>query len=155
MRETLTEEGGSAVTPVETVRFQLGNHLGTASVEIDGSGNLISYEEYHPYGTTAWQAPELTTVSLKRYRYTGMERDEESGLQRHGVRYYAVWLGRWGSADPLDLMGPERFSAYLYRQHLSVPYDTDSPFREFFDYALIVFRTDPKKITKTFGKSLT
>ncbi|MSQ02179.1 MAG: hypothetical protein EXR71_09855 [Myxococcales bacterium] len=43
-----------------------------------------SYEEYHPHGTTAWQAPSLTTVRLKRYKNTGMERDEETGLQRHG-----------------------------------------------------------------------
>ena len=30
------------------VRYQLGNHLGSASVELDGQGALISYEEYHP-----------------------------------------------------------------------------------------------------------
>jgi RHS repeat-associated protein len=42
-------------------------------------------------------------VSRKRYRYTGMERDEETGLQCHGVRYYAPWLGRWTSADPIGL----------------------------------------------------
>ncbi len=32
-----------------------------------------------------------------------MERDEETGLQCHGVRYYATWLGRWMSADPIGL----------------------------------------------------
>ncbi len=45
----------------------------------------------------------IATVSLKRYKFTGMERDEETGLQRHGVRYYATWLGRWTSADPIGL----------------------------------------------------
>ena len=34
-----------------------------------------------------------------------MERDEETGLQRHGVRYYAGWLGRWVSSDPIGLGG--------------------------------------------------
>jgi len=62
-----------------------------------------SYEEFHPYGTTAWIAEGIATVSLKRYKFTGMERDEETGLQRHGVRYYAAWLGRWTSADPIGL----------------------------------------------------
>ncbi len=62
-----------------------------------------SYEEYHPYGTTSWVAVGIATVSLKRYKYTAMERDEETGLQRHGVRYYATWLGRWTSADPIGL----------------------------------------------------
>lgn len=103
LRETLTGVAGSPVSPVVTLRYQLGNHLGTACIETDGDGNILSYEEYFPYGATSWQAPSLTTVSLKRYKYTGMERDEETGLQRHGVRYYAPWLGRWTSADPIGL----------------------------------------------------
>ena len=40
-------------------------------------------------------------AAAKRYRFTGMERDEESGLAHHGARYYAPWLGRWLSCDPL------------------------------------------------------
>jgi len=31
-----------------------------------------------------------------------MERDEESGLNYHGARYYAAWLGRWTSCDPKE-----------------------------------------------------
>lgn len=82
------------------VRYQLGNHLGTVALEVDEDSEMISYEAYHPYGTTAWKAPELTEVSAKRYRYTGMKRDEETGLQRHGVRYYAVWLSSISPYDP-------------------------------------------------------
>ena len=41
-------------------------------------------------------------VSLKRYRYTGKERDEETGFYYHGARYYAPWLGRWMSCDPAN-----------------------------------------------------
>ena len=60
---------------------------------------IISYEEYYPYGSTSYQAGRSATeVSSKRYRYTGKERDEESGLDYHGARYYAPWLGRWVSA---------------------------------------------------------
>ncbi|NJK31963.1 MAG: RHS repeat-associated core domain-containing protein [Deltaproteobacteria bacterium] len=44
-------------------------------------------------------------VSAKRYRYTGMERDEETGLAYHSARYYASWLGRWTEADPIGLGG--------------------------------------------------
>lgn len=46
----------------------------------------------------------------KRYRYTGKERDEESGLYYHGARYYATWLGRWGNCDPAGLIdGPDLY----------------------------------------------
>ena len=76
-------------------------------LEIDEDGKIISYEEYHPYGTTAYSANNSDDESdyRKRYRYTGMERDEESGLSYHSARYYLPWLGRWGSVDPVGLVG--------------------------------------------------
>jgi RHS repeat-associated protein len=39
----------------------------------------------------------------KRYRYTGMERDEESGLSYHGQRSYATEVARWISSDPTGI----------------------------------------------------
>lgn len=90
------------------VRYQLHNHLGSASLELDDSPQpkVISYEEYHPYGTTAYQAKNATIkASAKRYRYTGMERDEETGLEYHSARYYLPWLGRWLSSDPIGIEG--------------------------------------------------
>ena len=105
MVETKTVANGSAVTPLAPrTRFQLTDHLGTATIETDSSGNTITYEEYHPYGSTAWwsEASSLE-VSQKRYRYTGKEKDEATGLYYHGARYYAPWLGRWASADPIGL----------------------------------------------------
>ena len=89
-------------TAKHLVRYQLHNHLGSAALELDHTAQVISYEEYHPYGTTAYQATHAAIKSAaKRYRYTGMERDEESELEYHGARYYVPWLGRWLSCDPL------------------------------------------------------
>ncbi|SEQ49474.1 SpvB/TcaC N-terminal domain-containing protein [Nitrosomonas ureae] len=85
-------------------RYTLSNHLGSSTLELDDQAKLISYEEYHPYGTSAYRAGRnAAEVKLKRYRYTGMERDEESGLGYHGARYYLPWLGRWLSFDPSGL----------------------------------------------------
>jgi RHS repeat-associated protein len=101
MVETKTPASGPSTT---VSRYQYDNHLQTALIELDATGALISYEEFHPYGTTAWWAQSSTIqVSRKRYRYTGMERDEETGLQYHHHRYYAPWLGRWTSADPIGI----------------------------------------------------
>ena len=70
-------------------------------IEANESGQVISYEEYYPYGATAYRAAASgVDLSLKRYRFTGKERDEETGLDYFGVRYYASWLGRWTSGDP-------------------------------------------------------
>ena len=62
---------------------------------------MITYEEYYPFGSTSYQAGRTSAeASLKSYRYTGKERDEESGLYYYGARYYAPWMGRWISCDP-------------------------------------------------------
>ncbi len=83
------------------VRYQLDNHLGSATMEVDAAGQLISYEEYFPYGGTAFVAGRsLAEVKLKQYRYSGKERDGATGLYYYGARYYAPWLGRWLSCDP-------------------------------------------------------
>lgn len=93
-------------------RYQLANHLGSASMEVDKTeaASIITYEEYHPYGTSAFRARKSgVEVSAKRYRYTGMERDEETGLNYHGARYYLSWLGRWCSGDPKGLVDGGNF----------------------------------------------
>ncbi|NUP14445.1 MAG: RHS repeat-associated core domain-containing protein, partial [Polyangiaceae bacterium] len=115
MVETKTVDGGSSVTtPVPKYRFQLTNHLGSAMLEVDEAGLVISYEEYHPYGTSAYRSSNGSAeVSARRYRYTGKERDEETGLYYHGARYYAPWLARWTSADPLGI-GADGPGVYNY-----------------------------------------
>lgn len=104
MIDTRTD-GGSGE---RLVRYQYGNHLGSAVVELDADAEPISYEEFHPYGCTAL----LITRNgrSKRYRYTGKEREEETGLNYHGARYLAPWLCRWTSADSMgDVDGPNRY----------------------------------------------
>ncbi len=90
-------------TAEELTRYIYSNHLQSASLELDEDAEIISYEEYHPYGTTSYQAMNATINAVaKRYRYTGKERDEESGLYYHGARYYIPWLARWSAVDPLE-----------------------------------------------------
>jgi RHS repeat-associated protein len=112
--ETQTIDDGEAVTSrAPAHRYQLGNHLDSACLELDQAGGLISYEEYSPYGNSTYQAGRSPAeVSLKRYRYAGKERDRETGFAYHGARYYASWLGRWVSCDPLN--PPDAGSLYVY-----------------------------------------
>ena len=94
-------------------RYQYSNHLGSVGLEMTGNAEIISYEEYHPYGTTAYRGTNATMrAAAKRFRYTGMERDEETGLSCHMARFYLPWLGRWVSIDPIDIKGG--FNLYLY-----------------------------------------
>jgi hypothetical protein len=51
MVETKTRDAGVTVpSPVSRWRFQLDNHLGSATLELDQASEVISYEEYHPTG---------------------------------------------------------------------------------------------------------
>jgi RHS repeat-associated protein len=104
-----TDRGSKALT-----RYSHGNHLGSAVLELDDNAQIISYEEYFPYGSTSYQAVASQTETPKRYRYTGKERDEESGLSYHAARYYAPWLGRWINPDPLLSLPPSLTNAYGY-----------------------------------------
>ena len=90
------------------IRYQYDNHLGSACLELDNNAQIISYEEYHPFGTSSYRAGrDITEVSLKRYKYCGKERDEETGLYYYGMRYYAAWICRFVSVDPLQHEYPE------------------------------------------------
>ncbi|WP_127529436.1 SpvB/TcaC N-terminal domain-containing protein [Paenibacillus kobensis] len=83
------------------LRYQLDDILGSSAMEVDETASLISYEEYFPYGGTAYlTGPDQREVQLKEYRYSGKERDDCTGLYYYGARYYPPWLGRWMNADP-------------------------------------------------------
>ncbi|MGB3466367.1 MAG: RHS repeat-associated core domain-containing protein [Cyclobacteriaceae bacterium] len=76
-------------------RYQLSNHLGSAAMELDETAQVISYEEYYPFGSTSyWTGRSESEVKQKRYRYVGKEKDGETGLYYYGARYYAAWSGR-------------------------------------------------------------
>ncbi|MGY0035273.1 RHS repeat-associated core domain-containing protein [Pedobacter sp. NJ-S-72] len=109
-------------TEKHLVRYQLHNHTGSASMELDATAQVISYEEYHPFGTTAYQARNASIkAAAKRYRYTGMERDEESGLSYHSSRYYLPWLGRWLNVDAAGLK--DGVNLYAYTRNNPIRYN--------------------------------
>ncbi|MFT5584778.1 MAG: RHS repeat-associated protein [Cognaticolwellia sp.] len=98
---TLDTRGRESADLGARVHYQIGNHLGSVTLELDASGAIISYEEYLPYGGSAFIAGDrIKEVDLKEYRYSGKIRDDATGLYYYGYRYYAVWIGNWLSADP-------------------------------------------------------
>src|SRR5262249_14627189 len=115
---------GADRAPEQLIRYQYGNHLGSASLELDEAAQVISYEEYAPFGSTMFQSVRSQAETPKRYRFTGKERDEETGFAYHGARYYLPWLGRGASCDrsapgaaPAD---PALAQPYLYVENKPV-----------------------------------
>jgi RHS repeat-associated protein len=87
------------------LRYQYGNHLGSVGLELDELAAIVSHEEFHPYGASAFHVTSASTRSTaKRYKHTGMERDKESGLGYHSARYYIISLARWSTCDPKHII---------------------------------------------------
>ncbi len=81
-------------------RYNLSDHLGSSTLELDENAGLISQEWFYPYGGTAcWAGRDKVEASYKTLRYSGKERDA-TGLYYYGSRYYAPWRQRWINPDP-------------------------------------------------------
>ncbi len=81
------------------VTYNFTDNLGSCTLKLDTKGNVISREEYSPYGATTLFIGAGSSDQLKHYRYSGKEKDA-TGLYYYGARYYAPWLCRWLNPDP-------------------------------------------------------
>ncbi len=105
--------------PSGNVHYYFSNHLGSASVITDSSGNIQQQTDYYPFGGIAYS----TGADANRYKFTGKERDTESGLDMFGARYYASGMGRFMTPDwaarptPVPYAGfdnPQSLNLYSY-----------------------------------------
>jgi uncharacterized protein RhaS with RHS repeats len=74
------------------VFYYFSDHLKTASVITDSAGAIKAESDYYPWGG------ELKFVDndTNNYKFTGKERDAETGLDYFGARYYSNGLGHHG-----------------------------------------------------------
>jgi RHS repeat-associated protein len=97
------------------VTYSISDHLGSSNIVLAATGGFINREDWGPWGD-----PRFGSYSKKRYRFAGKERDEESGLNYHGARYYAPWLRRWMSVDPKGLVDGTNPYVYVRNSPLSL-----------------------------------
>jgi insecticidal toxin complex protein TccC len=92
--------GQPADLPNDQLRGSLDNQIGSSLLELDQRAEILTLEEYYPFGGTAvWSGKTVSETQYKFVRYSGQERDA-TGLYYYGFRYYAPWLGRWLNPDP-------------------------------------------------------
>ncbi len=92
----------------EAVTYILENQINSSVARLNTDGSIIDREEYYPFGDSS-----LRTFTKKRYRFTGKEKDLESGLYYYGARYYTAWTCRFISIDQKSAEQPN-FTPYLY-----------------------------------------
>ena len=99
--------------------FYHSDHLGSATWITSDRGLAVQYLHYMPFGEL-WenqQAPEYD----ERFKFTGKERDAETGYDYFGARYYFSLLGIWMSPDPLLNEYPH-ISSYAYVENNPIKY---------------------------------
>ena len=93
------------------IYYYHGDHLGSASWVTNKSGGVIAEYKYAPYGELVFSEKEGDYD--ERYKFTGKERDSETGYDYFGARYFWSALGHWLSVDPLADKYPG-ISPYAY-----------------------------------------
>jgi RHS repeat-associated protein len=84
------------------VFYYFSDHLKTASVITDSAGVIKAESDYYPWGGEL----QFVNNDSNHYKFTGKERDGESGLDYFGARYYSNALGKFISADWSDRPAP-------------------------------------------------
>ena len=88
----------------DQLRYNLSDHLGSSTMELDHEAGVLTQEHYYPFGGTAcWAGRSALVAKYKTSRYSGKERDA-TGLYYYGFRYYAPWLQRWVNPDPFGVV---------------------------------------------------
>ena len=98
-----------------TVNFYFADQLGSTRMVTSSSGSPCYKADFLPYGTENTPASFTDTCSTN-YKFTGYERDSETGLDYAFARYYNSRLGRFMSTDPLagDITDPQTLNRYAY-----------------------------------------
>jgi RHS repeat-associated protein len=94
------------------VYYYFADHLGTTRTIATASGTVCYDADYTPFGYEM----AYTTTCMQNYRFTGLERDSETGNDHTLYRQYEQNLGRWMSPDPLvgGFTNPQSLNRYAY-----------------------------------------
>ena len=96
----------------DEVYFFHPNHLGSTHYVTTGGGEIHEHLEYFPFGET-WVEEWADKETIRPYKFTGKELDEETGLYYYGARYYDPRTSVWLTTDPADRMKPDETSVAL------------------------------------------
>lgn len=106
----------------EVITYYHSDAIGSIRMITDANGQVVERHDYLPFGEE-WQP----SLSPERRLYVGKERDQETGFDYSGARYYAPGSGRFTSPDPLTadamrIVSPQRWNRYAYATNNPLTY---------------------------------
>ena len=132
--EVVAEYGGAATVAACTTCYLTVDHLGSTRLMTDGvTATPVERHDYRPFGEELFAGTGGRTAGLGyltadagddlRRKFTGKERDAETGLDYFGARYLSSAQGRFTSPDwsptpqavpYADLTDPQTLNLYSY-----------------------------------------
>lgn len=125
--------GGASLITIEPTalnsngtQYTTSDTLGSPRVITKAGGIVASRHDYRPFGTELGAGVGGRTIGMgfsnsgdtNRKKFTGYERDNETGLDYAQARYYNSFAGRFTSADPLMASArpsaPQTWNRYSY-----------------------------------------
>ena len=122
----LTAEYSTETPPTSpTTSYTITDQLGSPRIIVDGLGQVVSRRDFMPFGEEVATDGTYRTTAKKygqedqvRQRFTGYQKDEETGLDFAEARMYQNLYGRFTAVDPLMASGksadPQSFNRYIY-----------------------------------------
>ncbi len=119
--------GGTGAAPPCTTCYLSWDHLGSTRMMTDQNGVVQARHDYLPFGveipanyagrSSAWGTADNVTA-----KFTGQERDTETGLDFFQARYHGSAQGRFLSPDPLGnfvatAADPQSWNMYAYARN--------------------------------------
>ncbi|HWY23091.1 MAG TPA: RHS repeat-associated core domain-containing protein [Candidatus Acidoferrum sp.] len=99
------------------VHYYFSDQVGSHGVVENATATVCEQDiDYYPYGAVQ---NDYCALVPQHHKFTGKERDAESGLDNFGARYNASSMGRFVSVDPLwvkadRMVDPQRLNLYAY-----------------------------------------
>ena len=113
--DTLEELATSAPAAFSNavVRYYVTDHLGSPRVVLDAQRQVLDRHDYEPFGV---ELTPFTDQADLTHRFTGHERDLQTGYDYMHFRFYGSSMGRFLKPDniPGALMDPQSWNLYAY-----------------------------------------
>jgi len=114
----------------EVVEYYHLDAIGNVRAVTNAAGQVVERHDYLPFGEECTTGPCASNPGLNAgqpRKFTGKERDPETGLDYFGARYYGSKIGRFTTVDPAyvlqaNLVDPQRWNKYAYARNNPLKY---------------------------------
>jgi RHS repeat-associated protein len=108
-----------AQTPTETTEYYGLDAIGSVRIVFDSSGTVLARLDYEPFGREV-----SSSANAPAWKFAGLFRDGEAGLDHAGARSYQSRTGRFSTVDPVyaGLFEPQKWNRYAYALNSPLKY---------------------------------